>query len=768
MAGKIHKIVLKNKSFLIQVIIFSLFIFIAFFINKIPHDSFVAGGDFYQLVDPLRNFDRYLFSWTNQIGQGVFVMWTVSVPFYFIIVVLGFLGLNSSVIAGFYLFFLLYLSYLGFYLSVKLLFPDMARSLRIGGGLVYTLNNFTFTIFTYPWGFTHHLLFYIFIPPLVFLYLKILTEKGRSTKYFVLFCLVFVLSIVSYTNPAFLLLLFLIDFLLTVFALLLKQIHFNKQFLIKIIIIGFIYLALSSWFILPFYTETVRGQDISNNTIFGANYLQNWISVTSNNFLNTFLLAEDSSRFPLTNIGFYTYLSFAYFVIIFLLIFKLEKHRRERRTILLFFILLIIFIFLSIRAYGPFKEIGLYLYSLPIFIFFRSPEKIFMMIPFLYTVVLISLMYSSKLKRKVICLIFGILLIITPFYTNKIYKTLAFKNTSSAYNYIIKIPQEYYNIQKYINMDKRSVGIISLPYSAINSINWSQYPKWNFIGFDVLHLLYPNKFYISANTYDYSTFGTTLSFKVFNELQQDSDKLMALIQKFSGKFIIYHKDIDPSWLKKSEYIENKLGELSVNKKLKLVDSNDYFDLYEVNEDYLLPIIYATSSNYFAKVNPTKYKITLRIKEDTTITFNQSFDPQWHLYLKNDSNHTWCEPLADYKKTDTTECKFKRKFFEGEELSYLWKAPISEGTHKLVNGYANSWTISPDYIKANYSKEYYKENSDGSIEVTLFVYFRTQSYYYLGFLISGVAFLGCLGYLIGNYCSKRNKNRENMPLKPAKS
>lgn len=766
---KLIKFVIKNKTYIIQVVIFFFFLFIAFIINRIPHGTFVAGGDFYQLVDPSKNFDRYLFSWTNQIGQGVFVAWFVSFPFYFLIAVLGFLGFNSSVIAGFYMFFILYLSYLGFYLSVKLLFPDMARGLRIGGGLVYALNNFTFTIFTYPWGFTHHLLFYIFIPPLIFLYLKILTEKGWATRHFVLFCLVFILSIVSYTNPAFLLLLFLINFLLTIFALLFKQIHFNKQFLIKIIIIGLIYLVLSFWFVLPFYRENLQGQDLSSGVIFGENYLKNWISVTSSNFLNTFLLTLDSSRFPLANIGYYTYLSFAYFVIIFLLlIFKLGKYRRERRIILLFFLLLIIFIFLSIRAYGPFKAIGLYLYSLPIFLSFRSADKIFAVIPFLYTMVLISLMYASRLKQKTIYIIFGILLIIPPFYTNKIYKILSFKNTSSEYNYIVKIPQEYYDIQEYINKDKRLGSIISLPYSAINSLNWSQYPKWNFIGYDILHLFFNGKNYISANTHDYSTLGTGLSFKIFNELQQDSDKLLALIQKFSGKFVIYHKDIDPSWLKNSEYIKKKLEELSAAKKIRLIDSNDYFDLYEVNEDYLLPIMYTSSSNYFAKVNPTKYKIRLRIKEDTTITFNQSFDSQWHLYLDNDSVNSWCEKQAYYKKTNTTECGFKQKFFEGEELSYLWQAPVFEGTHKLVYGYANSWTASPDYIKANYPKKYYKENPDGSIEVTLVVYFRTQSYFYLGLIISGGTLLGCLGYLIWNSCFKRNKNRKNIPLKPAKN
>jgi hypothetical protein len=43
---------------------------------------------------------------------------------------------------------------------------------------------------------------------------------------------------------------------------------------------------------------------------------------------------------------------------------------------------------------------------------------------------------------------------------------------------------------------------------------------------------------------------------------------------------------------------------------------------------------------------------------------------------------------------------------------------------------------------------YKENPDGSIDVELTLYFKPQSYFYLGIIISGTTLilcLGCLGY-----------------------
>ena len=75
----------------------------------------------------------------------------------------------------------------------------------------------------------------------------------------------------------------------------------------------------------------------------------------------------------------------------------------------------------------------------------------------------------------------------------------------------------------------------------------------------------------------------------------------------------------------------------------------------------------------------------------------------------------------------TECVNKDyTFFEGEELKYLREKPIFEETHHLVNDYANGRTLDAEYIKKNFPKDYYKENSD----VNLTLYFRPQSYFYL--------------------------------------
>lgn len=104
---------------------------------------------------------------------------------------------------------------------------------------------------------------------------------------------------------------------------------------------------------------------------------------------------------------------------------------------------------------------------------------------------------------------------------------------------------------------------------------------------------------------------------------------------------------------------------------------------------------------------------------------------------------------------TTECKPQNTFYAGGELSKLWEKPVFDDTHKLVYDYANSWTIDPEYIKANYPSSYYKQNPDGSIDIRMTLYFRPQSYFYLGLIISGTTFVLLLGYLGWSVVRRKN-------------
>ena len=66
---------------------------------------------------------------------------------------------------------------------------------------------------------------------------------------------------------------------------------------------------------------------------------------------------------------------------------------------------------------------------------------------------------------------------------------------------------------------------------------------------------------------------------------------------------------------------------------------------------------------------------------------------------------------------------------------------------MILDYANGWAIDFQYIKDNYSPEYYTTNPDGSINIELVLYFKPQSYFYIGLIISGTILILCIFYII---------------------
>ena len=140
---------------------------------------------------------------------------------------------------------------------------------------------------------------------------------------------------------------------------------------------------------------------------------------------------------------------------------------------------------------------------------------------------------------------------------------------------------------------------------------------------------------------------------------------------------------------------------------------------------------------FRKINPTRYEVKV---ENATgpffLVFLESYHPKWKAYVemrnrnwKTETRH-W-EIIAEYPKINVKEAKHEMRFTP-KDVAYLFKKPLPEKYHLLVNGYANAWFIDPNEI--------------GKQNFTITLYFWPQSLFYLGLFISGVTLLGCLGYL----------------------
>jgi len=123
-------------------------------------------------------------------------------------------------------------------------------------------------------------------------------------------------------------------------------------------------------------------------------------------------------------------------------------------------------------------------------------------------------------------------------------------------------------------------------------------------------------------------------------------------------------------------------------------------------------------------NPTEYKIKLKnIKQPFFLNFSEAFHSDWKLRV---GGFNWFKVLTD------------KNYFLPDKYHFKNDATL------------NSFYIDPATICKTYNC---KKNTDGSYDINLTLYFRPQSYMYLGLIISGTTLFACLSYLAFILCSK---------------
>ncbi|GFP37883.1 hypothetical protein HKBW3S44_01563 [Candidatus Hakubella thermalkaliphila] len=147
---------------------------------------------------------------------------------------------------------------------------------------------------------------------------------------------------------------------------------------------------------------------------------------------------------------------------------------------------------------------------------------------------------------------------------------------------------------------------------------------------------------------------------------------------------------------------------------------------------------------FQKINPTRYEV--RVENATSpffLVFSESYHPGWKVYIES-KPFQFNEIIVEYDNTGVKEAR--QGMITPGDIYYFFKQAIAEDRHFLVNGYANAWYIDPQEV--------------GKEDFTLTLYFLPQSYFYIGLIISGLAFLGCVGYLAFDWKRRRGAREPN--------
>jgi hypothetical protein len=436
------------------------------------------------------------------------------------------------------------------------------------------------------------------------------------------------------------------------------------------------------------------------------------------------------------------FIPYLLFLFLFILNLKNGAANSKKKIIFLLGLLLLLFQFML----GLKNPVYKYLYdNFPMFQVFRNITK-FAPLLYLILIVILSLLISSfKNVRKYRIAVFAVLLM-ACFYNYPFWSYYSWFFESRT---IIAIPSYFKETADYLNSNLSINDKILILPATYAFENYNLSGKTRFIQGNIFDVLLNNNIrsYRLSPLLIGDIFFQIDSAKLFKKVDYnprgadvDYKLLSDFVRKYGLDYIVVTKDLV------SEYQD-------MNVLLAWLDNNNYHkinsfgnnDIY-LNNDIFRPILSFNNDISFERKNAKDFRIYIKnIKEGShdSLVFLESFNKYWNLYLR---------PIPESHKG---------------ELSYLWEKPIFDDTHQLIDQDANSWIIDPEYIEQNFPGGYYKKNADGSIDVELTLYFKPQSYFYLGLIISGTALLGCLGYLAYGLVKRRpkrssEKNNQRIP------
>lgn len=442
-----------------------------------------------------------------------------------------------------------------------------------------------------------------------------------------------------------------------------------------------------------------------------------------------------------------------------ILSYKRSLNKHERKIYLILIMSLMISLFLFTVNIGPLKDFFLVLGKIPGFLMFRNfSDKFAFGFIFLYSVIFsFSLIIIKRFRWRFykILLLLTTLIIILNFVPVKSLVNAPLWTTKNTYGGI-NLPNEYTNFLADVGKKiQASDNVISLP---LNIGSYAIFKDENsnrmYIG--------SSRFNLFTNSNDFSgdfSFLPSETKKLYRYMEtKEYKKINEFLYKYNINYIFLTKNI-PQEVKRSflfnqsllKYQNNDLIENLSSRKI-LSSSKGNYELYELKEQNTL---LNTKNLYFQKVSPVKFRLYMKnIKNPQNLTFLDNFDPGWKIYIKKAPNSSWCKPSRVIG--NVTECLFGNRLFDREDPFYLLDRSLFDNSHKIFDGYANQWILDSEYIKKNYDNSYYSVNKDGSTNIELVLYFRPQSYFYLGSIIS-VLFFAASGIIL----IRKSKSHDNL-------
>lgn len=567
-------------------------------------------------------------------------------------------------------------------------------------------------------------LVYSLLPLLFLFFLKALEENVffRWMQFTLLFWLMSVYEVRIVYVISFVLLLYLLMF--HIFEL--------KRYARNIFISSVTFLLLSTFWLLPTVFSGLASDvgATANRGLFGGGLFS--IEQAFTLFDSSWTGGYPDMNFRPQPIPIYFWIVplFIFFTFVFLLI--LEKNGHLKKKIIFFSVVSLVGIFLTKQSGQPFEFMYGWLYAhFPGFNLFREASKFYILTAFGYMGLLgygLLFLRNFSLKARYVdsrlfYLICGMFIVLSSWNLKPI-----ITGTMGTLFVSRHIPSDYVLLEKYIFKQSDHSEYFRTLWSPTYS-RWGIYdnthPKISNV--ELLQLIWKDVDVKDALLEKLSSEEQIIS--IFKHESSDSYLDVSSIKYVIVPIVDAGNDDDFfKYYGNRQFFIDELDKLPYLKKISIGMSE--LVIY-ANEDFR-PHIYVTETEEtiydevpFEKVdfrfkNPTEYSFRLEnISKPIYVNFSEKYHSDWKLRL---GAFMWSETLKEKNY-------FLPDFFHSENDAKL-----------------NSFLIDPTYIKENFPKNRFHENPDGSISLDLTLYFKPQSYFYLGLIISGTTLAACLGYL----------------------
>lgn len=735
---KFYVILLKNTLIKYGLItIFISFVLTIVFLSGINFNQFLFLHDEY-LSTSLRE-SIISFSTNNPLSLGIPSATFIIVTFYDRLFYLLFYLFDRHILfAQAILYFLklnilIYFPFLGFLKLSKLLNKKAENLSLYFIALFYSFNTFTL-IYWHGNAFSLTILLCYALAPLAFYYFhEAIFNSNKDIYKYITAILFFLMSFGLYLYAAFIIFLLLYTLLYPVFF----KINYLRV-LKNLLLLTIIYVPFLSLLILVPY-------EVSFSTIKTLNLVggETFTSMDGG-FLYQFLMWFSWGIYnywqPRNIFTFDSYFKtvpaiIAPFVVYALLV-PLLVNKIKKSFNIIFFLLYLIFLFFIKGAQAPLGNIYIYLIShFSLLRVFRSPDTKFGFI-LIFILCLLLLQASASYKKKVFILLLSLVILIQGYL---IFNGTAIKgeNTKTSSDRIVAIPPEYQELADFIEKNPLPYGHI-LPLPSVEFGHYSLNKKM-YIGQDILSKITSLPFLYTSND-------TGMSSNSYDELINSlNNPQLKGLSKFPIRYVLLRKDSISDSKQKKVY-------KTVNNNLKKVFSNKIFNLYALPQP--TPIIESTNIS-FSIESPIKSTVTFhKLKGNQKLFLNQSYSSNWAIYASNLSSISECNNKFIFPSNGIIECSSSDKIHGLLDIPSLFQKKLFNNTHSLAKGYSNVWVISQSEIKRNMDKKSYRTNADGSIDVSITIYYKTQAYFYMGLIfLSLIIFL----YLIVIFILFRRKH-----------